>query len=629
MPINTSTGAYSAPSNSWNPAVSDTVINSDDWNAMRNDMADALSRVTATTRALWPTAAQVQDSVLLWGGTASGTANALAVALSPPITAYVAGLTIRFITGAAANTGAATLAVNGLSALAINTGDGTAPLAAGDLPPSSLVTVVHDGTRFRLLSAQAGVVSVKGFGAKGDGTTDDTAAIQAALNSLGALGGTVLIPNGMKCLIDNNLSVPKSCHLVGPHAFVGSPGTNTSAPYGSMGGALLINSAKTITLGSGASLRGLLIYRKGMTFPAADSSAFAGTAITTGGDDCAVANSMILGFSKGFYSSGYQRPKLSDVLMDNVNCVEITNCADIAYITNCHAWPFATIATLGGYTTICRSGTAFYLHDLADWAKLTGCFSFGYQIGFRVNAVNSATLLGCGADNASNAGVPQLSGAIGFQIDGTSTDTSLIGCQAAAHDAAGVYVNTTGGVQTKILNMSVWGGGPNSDGIRVASGDVAIIGGIMRSQVNGVKVQSSGMRVFVDGVRFETVTYPIYASPSSSLVFVGDNDYSNFTGIPTANTVLCQTVASASSVVLPNSGDTFNITGTTNIGQLGQGWAGRQVSLIFAASLTVFNGTGTAANMRLAGGANFSAAAGSCLTLRHNGVQWYEVARSA
>ena len=123
MPINTSTGVYSAPSNSWNPAVADTVINSDDWNAIRNDMADAMSRVPATTRALWATAAQVQDGALVWGGTASGSANALAVALSPPITAYVAGLEISFITGAAANTGAATLAVNGLSALAINGGD--------------------------------------------------------------------------------------------------------------------------------------------------------------------------------------------------------------------------------------------------------------------------------------------------------------------------------------------------------------------------------------------------------------------------------------------------------------------------------------------------------------------------
>ena len=39
-------------------------------------------------------------------------------------------------------------------------------------------------------------VSVKDFGAVGDGTTDDTAAIQAAINYLGSTGGIVFFPNG-------------------------------------------------------------------------------------------------------------------------------------------------------------------------------------------------------------------------------------------------------------------------------------------------------------------------------------------------------------------------------------------------------------------------------------------------
>lgn len=85
-----------------------------------------------------------------WGGTAGGTADARTVSITPALTAYFAGLTVRFINGAAANTGAATLNVDGLGAVAIRKGDGTVDLDPGDLPASALVTVVHDGTVFRL-----------------------------------------------------------------------------------------------------------------------------------------------------------------------------------------------------------------------------------------------------------------------------------------------------------------------------------------------------------------------------------------------------------------------------------------------------------------------------------------------
>src|SRR5262245_20833827 len=40
------------------------------------------------------------------------------------------------------------------------------------------------------------IVNVKDKGARGDGQTDDTAAIQAAIDELAGTGGTVLVPNG-------------------------------------------------------------------------------------------------------------------------------------------------------------------------------------------------------------------------------------------------------------------------------------------------------------------------------------------------------------------------------------------------------------------------------------------------
>lgn len=61
-----------------------------------------------------------------------------------------------------------------------------------------------------------GVVNVKDpqFGAKGDGVTDDTAAIQAALNALGAAGGTVYFPVG-QYLVSSTITTPVVVRLIG------------------------------------------------------------------------------------------------------------------------------------------------------------------------------------------------------------------------------------------------------------------------------------------------------------------------------------------------------------------------------------------------------------------------------
>jgi hypothetical protein len=75
-------------------------------------------------------------------------------------------------------------------------------------------------------------------------------------------------------------------------------------------------------------------------------------------------------------------------------------------------------------------------------------------------------------------------------------------------------------------------------------------------------------------------------------------------------------IASASTLTLPTIGDYFNVTGTTGITAISTRAAGRDVTLVFAASLTVtHNGT----SLILPGGANITVAAGDVMRLKSEG----------
>lgn len=67
--------------------------------------------------------------------------------------------------------------------------------ATNDTATASFVNNPASATR-SALAAILPFVDARNFGAEGDGTTDDTAAIQAAIDSLSTTGGTVFLPRG-------------------------------------------------------------------------------------------------------------------------------------------------------------------------------------------------------------------------------------------------------------------------------------------------------------------------------------------------------------------------------------------------------------------------------------------------
>jgi hypothetical protein len=91
---------------------------------------------------------------------------------------------------------------------------------------------------------EASVFNVKEFLAVGDGTTDDTTAIQAAITAASAVGGTVLFPAGAyKITSTLTISSPVTIQGAGMHQYLFSDITNTNGTilhwYGAAGGTMI------------------------------------------------------------------------------------------------------------------------------------------------------------------------------------------------------------------------------------------------------------------------------------------------------------------------------------------------------------------------------------------------------
>jgi len=86
--------------------------------------------------------------------TAGGTANALTLTYSVAPASYIQGQKYCFIVGASPNSGAATLNVNALGAIAI-TKRGTTALTGNELLAAEVACVMYDGAEFQLMSVGA------------------------------------------------------------------------------------------------------------------------------------------------------------------------------------------------------------------------------------------------------------------------------------------------------------------------------------------------------------------------------------------------------------------------------------------------------------------------------------------
>ncbi|MGI6296370.1 MAG: glycosyl hydrolase family 28-related protein [Armatimonadota bacterium] len=246
--------------------------------------------------------------------------------------------------------------------------------------------------------------SVKDFGAKGDGVTDDTDAFQKALAEAGeAGGGIVRVPAG-NYMIKTHLSIPACVTLEGiwtapPCPTKIEPPSIVSAKNNSdktwLTGSVLLavegagdsNGVPFITLNTNSTLKGMTIYypeQKVDTEPVA----YPWCVASAGCDNPSIIDCLLVNPYQGvdfgsrvagrhYIRNLYGQPLYKGLFVDV--------CFDVGRLENIHFWPFWTAHVLGGKAPktddwVFKNGTAF-IFARSDWEYVSNCFAILYKTG--------------------------------------------------------------------------------------------------------------------------------------------------------------------------------------------------------------------------------------------------------
>jgi hypothetical protein len=397
--------------------------------------------VSATGYAMM--AANIEDGTVTGAKLAPGAVSSQSVGIN-------AVTTPALLNGAVT---AAKLAPQSVTSTALAEGAVTASaIAAGSVNSSALApnsvtaSSIADGSvGLSKLNFQLGYINAKNapYGAVGNGTNDDTAAIQAALNAAAAAGGGVVyLPTG-NYLVGSHLVVPPQTSLVGVWRAVTANSQNLGTTLLAVEGAGSTNGTPFITLqGNNSTLEGVTIFYPKQVAnnpPTAYPYAIAGG----GGENITIQNVLLVNPFLGIdlATHGCARHLVRCVYGQPLRIgIAVDQCYDIGRIMDIHFWPFWSQNTnVEAY----QSANAVSFDFMrTDWEVVQDIFSWGYAIGARFHASASGSMNG--------------------QMSNINFDNVDIGLQMSDTQPYAVHISN--------LNVANAGGGTNHIGIQGAAG---------------------------------------------------------------------------------------------------------------------------------------------------------------
>jgi hypothetical protein len=490
-------------------------------------------------------------------------------------------------------------------------------------------TIPHAPATNAPTNAPTQLPTVSAFGADTTGASDATSALQDCLNA--AASSTCVVDPGATLRLAGNVTIPAHTTLSCANSFPSSddmPSGFAALP------ALRLAARKTISAaGQAAAIRGCLIYPDGMTLPQSSSAAWSGTAVSSAGHaDFAVQDSVIFGFDGCIDAYGSNRVNLSHLLIDCTGAthgaVRTGHNSDSGYIKDLKIQPLAT--GNGDCTTSVRAGTGLKLeNDAFEFIDKTVVQNF---LTHQVWLYNSNASIGAlWTDNLGHY-IPGCNGRadVGLEIDmpGYITISQLnlnshfqgMRIAGAASPWRTVYIGdlflnqieqdcvqigaarSSSGTVT-VAHVAGWSGTATcgryafsyldtlaSSMLRIYSGELTSVNGRASPYVNVAAGISADVQL--------QVSHLVTDLPAGQPLIGG-------------TALTCVEVASAAALPLSDHSGCWRVTGTTNITSLSGVWGGRELTLVFAARLTLINGK----NIALAGGVNFTTSAGSLIRL--------------
>lgn len=304
--------------------------------------------------------------------------------------------------------------------------------------------------------------SVRDFGAKGDGQTDDTAAFQKAMDAAKAAGGGVVYAPRGNYFFAGHLDVPGAVTLKGvwesvpSHVGIRNPG----APKPTDDGTTFLvteNQGKEdgppfITLNNNSTLKGVVIYYPQQD-PNEEPKAYP-YAIAMRGKNPAVLAVELLNPYNGIDAAHNERHLIRDVSGQPLRRgIYVDDIYDIGRIENVHFNPWWSMKPKL-FQWQMEHGEAFVI-GRSDWQYVFNTFCFGYNVGYRFiktrAGVCNGNFLGIGADDCYTALVVDDCAPFGLLI----SNGEFVSFHGPDPTMIEVGNNNTGSV--RFVNCAFWG----------------------------------------------------------------------------------------------------------------------------------------------------------------------------